>query len=108
MENMNLLTDMQQIMCQAMGWTLIVCASLSDTLICRRYLSTYTENDVHFSGRTAVWPSGKRISVVWASGDNPVPDGTPFSVAFVGWRSQDDYREMGKWNKKAQKVMSLT
>lgn len=90
------------------SWVVVVCPDGSD------FLTTFQNSaggllptGTSVAGRTALLPTGGRISVV-AVGDDPfIPAGTPFSVMFCGWGDDiaADNRRMQLWRAGASRVI---
>jgi hypothetical protein len=64
-------------------------------------------DDASFSGRTALLPSGTKVSVVPVSATPFAQPGTTFDVMFCGWGDDDaaDNRRMQVWRSASRKVL---
>lgn len=58
-------------------------------------------------GRTALLPSGGKVSVVAVGTDPFIPDGEPYTVMFAGWGDDiaADNRRMLLWRQRASRVI---
>ena len=65
-----------------------------------------------FSGRTALFPNGSKLSIVESNVPVFVPSSSPFKVIFLGWGSDESsdkyYGDMKKWREAAAGVVSLS
>lgn len=93
---------------QTAGWYVVVCPTAEATGEARRNLAGAAPAGSEFSGRTARFPNGGRMTVIGAD-ESPdfIPEGTPVKVAFLGWEQADDgsSKRMAPWRKIAQEVV---
>jgi len=110
MDTMNIISDLQQVLRHSEkvpGWVVIVCPNSDITLQCGRLLAASLPNTATFSGRTALMEKDTRISVTQASEPVFVPDETPFTVAFLGWKAKDPNHGMLQWQSKASALLRM-
>ena len=93
----------------ASGWVVVVCPDRGEHIRAfdQRGASLFPMGSC-FVGRTAILPTGGRVSVV-SAGDAPfIPPGTPFDVLFFGWEDDlsSDVRHMRLWRDRAVRVLS--
>jgi len=82
-------------------WVVLVCPDAEARKNAGKMLAASVEAPAKFSGRTAVLPSGGRISVASAAEDVFIPDKTPYVVGFAGWTTAHDIKEQRRWQDKA-------
>ena len=107
---LNFLTDLDGIMRHvnlSREWVVVVCPESTEAENFALALASFVPSGVKFSGRTAVFPNGGRISVAVALEDIFVPDDTSYTVYFQGWGLTHNNFGMRKWEKKAQRVLQL-
>ena len=89
-------------------WVVVVCPDGSD------FLTTFQESaagllpaGTSLAGRTAILPSGGRLSVVAVGTDPFLPPGAIYSVMFCGWGDDiaSDNRRMQLWRAGAARVI---
>ena len=65
-----------------------------------------------FSGRTALFPNGSRISIVASDIPIFIPSSHSFIVMFLGWGADESssihYGDMKKWREAATTIISLS
>lgn len=86
-------------------WVVLVCPSLETALEYAKYVSSYIPPYVKFSGRTADLMGGK-LSVCSVT-ESVFLEDQPFTVAFVGWDSDNREQAMLKWQKASAKTLRL-
>lgn len=78
-------------------WVVIVCPDAQASMECIRQLVAVIPGDAMFSGRTAAFSTGGKVSLADAGEEIFIPASTPFLVDFLGWTSKHDTSRMQKW-----------
>jgi len=95
-----LIAGLQKIMDQVAiegSYVVVVCPDQNMTTQISGFVGSMVSEKGKFSGRTAKFPTGGKVSVVCADDDNFISDDESFSIAFLGWTSQNDSKGMVKW-----------
>lgn len=89
-------------------WVVLVCPEGDREVECRLRLAGAVPPEVKFSGRTALFSGGGRVSVAASSTHPFVPKDEPFSVLFIGWNGDGhDYEGMNRWRHRAKELLSV-
>jgi len=86
------------------GWLILVCPSFIISEDCGKILSLMVPIDTVSGGRTFKFPNNGYLSVANVNEALFVPEGTNFSVAFIGWTAKDDEKGLTKWMNKTTKI----
>lgn len=88
-------------------WVVVVCPDGEVLKEGLRQLAVLTAYPDLFSGRTARFIAGGKVSVVEASENLFLPPNIPFVVDFLGWTSKHTASEMLKWQTKSTNIWGL-
>jgi len=89
-------------------WVVIVCPSTKVSAECSRYIAAALPDKAKFSGRTAIFSGGGRMSVCAATEPVFLPDNTHFTTSFVGWEGEKRVEAMLKWQEAADKTFKIS
>ena len=89
-------------------WVLVVCPDGSVLTECLHQLAVIVSSQDLFSGRTAKFIAGGKLSIVEASENSFIPSNILFVVDFLGWTAKHSSSEMLKWQTKSTSIWGIS
>lgn len=89
-------------------WVVIVCPDGKTLDMVHRALSGVVPPKSSGAGRTFILPNRGRVSVAEATTEVFIPEGTPFTIQFLGWANatKDAFTGMNRWRLRASHTIS--